>query len=30
MKIAVRYYSRGGNVKMLAEALARGAGVEAV
>lgn len=30
MKVAVRYYSRGGNVKMLAEALARGAGVEAV
>lgn len=30
MKVAVRYYSRGGHVKAMAEALARGAGVEAV
>ena len=30
MNIAVRYYSRSGNTKVLAEALAKGAGVEAV
>ncbi len=30
MKVAVRYYSRGGNVKAMAEAMARGLGVEAV
>ena len=30
MKTAVRYYSRSGNTKLLAEALARGAGTEAV
>lgn len=30
MNVAVRYYSRGGNVKALAEALAKGAGVEAI
>lgn len=30
MKAAVRYYSRGGHIKALAEAFARGAGVEAV
>lgn len=29
MKIAVRYYSRGGNTKKIAEAIARAAGVEA-
>ena len=30
MKVAVRYYSVGGNVKLIAEALARGAGVPAI
>ena len=30
MKTAVRYYSRSGNTKLLAEAIARGAGVTAV
>ncbi len=30
MKTAVRFYSRSGNTKLLADALARGAGVEAV
>ena len=30
MKAAIRYYSRGGNVRMMAEALSRGAGVEAI
>lgn len=30
MKVAIRYYSRGGNVKAMAEALARGAGEEAI
>jgi|GEM_PF-1011138 len=30
MNVAVRYYSRGGHVKLMAEALARGAGVEAI
>lgn len=30
MKTAVRYYSRSGNTKALAEAIARGAGVKAV
>ncbi|MDO4536902.1 MAG: hypothetical protein Q4B54_01990 [Coriobacteriales bacterium] len=30
MKVAVRYYSRGGNTKAMAEALARGAGCEAL
>ncbi|MBQ9006768.1 MAG: hypothetical protein IJ092_10415 [Atopobiaceae bacterium] len=30
MNVAVRYYSRGGHVKRMAEALARGAGVEAI
>ena len=30
MKVAVRYYSRSGHVKKMAEALARGAGVEAI
>jgi flavodoxin len=30
LKAAVRYYSRGGHVKQMAEALARGAGVEAI
>lgn len=30
MKAAVRYYSRGGNVKKMAEAFAKGAGVEAI
>ncbi len=30
MNVAVRYYSRSGNTKMAAEAIARGAGVEAV
>ena len=29
MKVAVRYFSRGGNTKKIAEAIARGAGVEA-
>ena len=29
MKVAVRYFSRGGNTKKVAEAIARGAGVEA-
>lgn len=28
--IAIRYFSRGGHVKMMAEALSRGAGVEAI
>ena len=30
MKVAIRYYSRGGNVKAMAEAIARGTGVEAI
>ena len=30
MKVEVRYYSRSGNTKALAEAIAKGAGVEAV
>lgn len=30
MKVAIRYFSRGGNVKAMAEALGRGAGVEAI
>ncbi len=30
MRVAVRYYSRGGNTKVMAEALARGAGCEAI
>ena len=30
MKVAIRYYSRGGNVELMAEALARGTGVEAI
>lgn len=30
MKVAVRYYSRGGNVKLMADALAKGAGVAAI
>lgn len=30
MKVAIRYFSRGGNVRAMAEALARGAGVEAL
>ena len=30
MNVAVRYYSRSGHVKLMAEALARGAGVEAL
>lgn len=30
MKVAIRYFSRGGHVKSMAEALARGTGVEAV
>ncbi len=30
MKVAVRYYSRGGNTKLIADALAKGAGVVAV
>lgn len=30
MKVAIRYQSRGGNVKAMAEALSRGAGVEAI
>lgn len=30
MKVAIRYQSRGGNVKAMAEALARGTGVEAI
>ena len=30
MKVAVRYYSRGGNAKAMAEALAKGAGCEAL
>lgn len=30
MKVAIRYYSRGGNVEEMALALARGAGVEAI
>lgn len=30
MKVAVRYFSRGGNVRLMAEAVARGAGVEAL
>ena len=30
MKVAIRYYSRGGNTQAMAEALARGAGVEAI
>ena len=30
MKVAIRYQSRGGNVKAMAEALARGCGVEAI
>ena len=30
MKVAVRYYSRGGNVKKLAEAIAKALGVEAL
>ena len=30
MNVAVRYYSRSGHVKLMAEALAKGAGVEAI
>ena len=30
MRVAIRYFSRGGNVKAMAEALSRGAGVEAI
>ncbi len=30
MNIAVRYYSRSGNTKLLAEAIAKGVGVEAI
>lgn len=30
MKVAIRYFSRGGNVKAMAEALARGTGIDAV
>ena len=30
MKIEVRYFSRGGNTKVLAEAIAKGAGVSAI
>ena len=30
MKAAVRYYSRSGNTRVLAEAIAKGAGTEAV
>lgn len=30
MKVEVRYYSRSGNTKMLAEAIAKGAGAEAI
>ena len=30
MKVAIRYYSRGGNVEAMAEAIARGTGVEAI
>lgn len=30
MKVAIRYYSRGGNVKAMAEALSRGTGEEAI
>ena len=30
MKVAIRYQSRGGNVKSMAEALSRGCGVEAI
>lgn len=30
MKVAIRYYSRGGNVEAMAEALSRGTGVEAI
>ena len=30
MKVAIRYYSRGGHVKAMAEALSRGTGVEAI
>ena len=30
MKIAVRYYSRGGNTKKLADAIAKAVGVEAL
>ena len=30
MKVAIRYQSRGGNVKAMAEALARGCGAEAI
>lgn len=30
MKVAIRYYSRGGNVKEMAEAISRGTGVEAI
>lgn len=30
MKVEVRYYSRGGNTKALAEAIAKGVGIEAI
>lgn len=30
MEVAIRYYSRGGNVEAMAEALSRGTGVEAI